>query len=130
MNQWIEQLKKEANKLPNKKKLESIFSYCYKVVNKDPVEIIQQNVDLKTEELIPHVVFVKKFQTLKKRMVKEENNKNNLKGTVLMVLEDNDKLNKNNLVNRINQRDQELNFVLLEIMRMKSLFQWQNGILK
>jgi hypothetical protein len=70
MNQWIEQLKKEEKKLPYKKQPESIFSYCYKVVNKDPVEIIQQNVDLKTEELIPHVVFVKKFQTLKKRMVK------------------------------------------------------------
>ncbi len=63
-------------------------------------------------------------------MVKEENNKNNLKGTVLMVLEDNDKLNKTNLNNRINQRDQELNFDLLQIMRMKSLFQWQNKILK
>lgn len=47
-----------------------------------------------------------------------------------MVLEDNDKLNKNNLNNRINQRDQELNFVLLQIMRMKSIFQWQNSILK
>lgn len=47
-----------------------------------------------------------------------------------MVLEDNDKLNKNNLINRINQRDQELNFVLLQIMRMKSIFQWQNSILK
>lgn len=63
-------------------------------------------------------------------MAKEENNKNNLKGTVLMVLEDNDKLNKNNLINRINQRDQELNFVLLQVMRMKSMFQWQNSILK
>jgi hypothetical protein len=48
----------------------------------------------------------------------------------MMVLEDNDKLNKNNLNNRINQRDQELNFVLLQIMRMKSLFQWQNSLLK
>ena len=63
-------------------------------------------------------------------MVKQENNKNNLKGTVLMVLEDQDKFSKNNLINRINQRDQELNFVLLQIMRMKSMFQWQNNILK
>lgn len=63
-------------------------------------------------------------------MIKEENNKNNLKGTVLMVLEENDKFSKNNLISRINQRDQELNLVLLQIMRMKSLFQWQNNILK
>jgi hypothetical protein len=57
-------------------------------------------------ESIPHVVFIKKYQTLKKKMVKQENNKNNLKGTVLMVLEDQDKFSKNVLINRINQRDQ------------------------
>jgi hypothetical protein len=76
------------------------------------------------------VVFIKKYETLKKKMVKEENNKNNLKGTVLMVLDDQDKFSKNVLINRINQRDQELNFVLLQIMRMKSMFQWQNNVLK
>ena len=62
-------------------------------------------------------------------MVKEQNNKNNLKGTVLMVLEENDKVNKNTLVNRLNQRDQELNFVLLQVIRMKSMFQCQTKIL-
>lgn len=46
-----------------------------------------------------------------------------------MVLEENDKLNKQNLENRLNQRDQELNFVLLQIMRMKSVFQNQNKTL-
>jgi hypothetical protein len=75
-------------------------------------------------------VFIKKYETLKKKMVKEENTKNNLKGTVLMVLDDRDKFSKNVLINRINQRDQELNFVLLQIMRMKSMFQWQNKVLK
>lgn len=75
-------------------------------------------------------MFIKKYETLKKKMVKEENNKNNLKGTVLMVLDDQDKFSKNVLINRINQRDQELNFVLLQIMRMKSMFQWQNNVLK
>jgi hypothetical protein len=53
-----------------------------------------------------------------------------LKGTLLMVLDDQDKFSKNVLINRINQRDQELNFVLLQIMRMKSMFQWQNNVLK
>lgn len=76
------------------------------------------------------MVFIKKYETLKKKMVKEENTKNNLKGTLLMVLDDQDKFSKNVLINRINQRDQELNFVLLQIMRMKSMFQWQNNVLK
>jgi hypothetical protein len=107
-----------------------MLSYRFKVLNKDPVEVIQQNTETRISEWIPHVVFIKKYETLKKKMVKEENTKNNLKGTVLMVLDDQDKFSKNVLINRINQRDQELNFVLLQIMRMKSMFQWQNNVLK
>lgn len=47
-----------------------------------------------------------------------------------MVLEDNDKLTKNTLANRLDQRDQELNYVLIQIMRMKSIFSHQYKILK
>lgn len=38
-------------------------------------------------------------------MTHEQNNKNNLKGTVIMVLDQGDKVNKSNLNNKLNQRD-------------------------
>lgn len=47
-----------------------------------------------------------------------------------MVLEEGDKLTKNTLATRLDQRDQELNYVLLQIMRMKSIFTHQLKILK
>ena len=47
-----------------------------------------------------------------------------------MVLEDNEKLTKNNLGNRLSQRDQELNFVLLQLMRTRNILEHQHRILE
>lgn len=52
-----------------------------------------------------------------------------MKGTVMMVLEDKEKFNKNKLQEKLVQRDQELNYVLLEIIKMKSTLEYQSTLL-
>ena len=63
---------------------------------------------------------------MKKKVIKEEKLKNNMKGTMLLVLDKKDKVSKAKLCERISQRDHELNYLLLEIMRQKNIFEQQN----
>lgn len=58
-------------------------------------------------------VFDQKYQSMKKKLTTEEKVKNNMKGSMLLVLEKKDKVTKSKLCERISQRDQELNYVLL-----------------
>ncbi len=66
---------------------------------------------------------------MKKKIFSQEKLKNNMKGTMLMVLDKKDKISKAKLGERISQRDQELNYLLLEVMRTKNIFEQQEQIL-
>lgn len=63
---------------------------------------------------------------MKKKVIKEQKEKNNMKGTMLLVLDKKDKVSKSKLCEKISQRDHQLNYLLLEIMRLKTVFQQQN----
>ena len=58
-------------------------------------------------------VFDQRYQALKKKLHPIEKTKNNMKGTMMMLLDNQEKVSKSKLHEKINSRDQELNYVLL-----------------
>ena len=81
------------------------------------------------EEVIPEVVFLKKYNAVKKRRQYNQPLKHGSQKQISAVRQTQGGVSNSHPQNKISDRDRELNEVLLQVMRRKNILQHQFKIL-
>ena len=121
MNKWLDESWKE-------KENKDAANPRFKIINHNEAFTIVRNDGRGHEEIIPEIVFLKKYSAMKK---KQENKPllNNVKQIGMAIFGALDGITNKAVPNRINQRDHELNESLLHIMRVRNTLEYQYRIL-
>ena len=113
MNKWIENAKGEKDEeVPEFKVIEKGGNF----------EVVRREGN--SEEVVPEVVFMKRYRAMKKQSDKKKIPKEMGKA-ILSMVESNPKVQPQ----RFSQRDRELNETLLHIMRIRNTLEYQYKIL-